>query len=162
MNTESATTHDLVTLPHGSSMERANTLMKRYRIRHLPITDESGAIVGILSDRDVARALRSELDNDPQYRGESLSFEPDAKAQDYMSWPIITVEATAPLLDTVRLMLKEKISAVLVKQGGKVEGILTTEDLLHVLALFLEENPGRTFGLRDALAMDFEEFSSWR
>jgi hypothetical protein len=59
-------------------------------------------------------------------------------------------------------MLKEKISAVLVKQGGKVEGILTTEDLLHVLALFLEENPGRTFGLRDALAMDFEEFSSWR
>ncbi len=162
METETAATRDLIKLSHRSSVERANTLMKRHRIRHLPITDDAGTIIGILSDRDLARAMRSELDDDPNYPTEILKFDPDAQARDYMSWPVISVEATSPMLDTVRIMLKEKISAVLITQSGAVEGILTTDDLLRVLALFLEEDPTRSFGLRDALALDFEDYSSWR
>lgn len=162
METDTATTHDLIKLSHSASIERANTLMKRHRIRHLPITDDGGTVIGILSDRDLARAIRSELDGDPNYPTEILAFDPNAKVRDYMSWPVITVEATSPLLDTVRIMLREKISAVLVTQAGVIEGILTTDDLLRVLALLLAENPSRTFGLRDALAMDFEDYATWR
>ena len=162
METSTATTRDLITLSHDASIERANTLMKRHRIRHLPVTDDRGTVIGILSDRDLARAVRSQLDNDPNYRAETLTFEPDTKVRDYMSWPVITVGASTPMLDTVRMMLKEKISALLVTHEGKIDGILTTDDLLRVLALLLAEDPTRTFGLRDALAMDFEEYASWR
>jgi len=46
-------TNPLVTIEETSTVEEAAKLMKEWRIKHLPIVDKNGALVGMLNDRDI-------------------------------------------------------------------------------------------------------------
>lgn len=98
-------------------------LMQERNIRHLPVMDAEGAVVGILSDRDVKRAM------DPKHP----TFAAGAIVGDFMSWPAISVESTTPLEKVVKIMIEGKISALLVTRKNAVVGITTTEDMLMLL-----------------------------
>ena len=52
-------TNPLVTIDDGATVEEAAKLMKEWRIKHLPIVDKKGALVGMLNDRDVVYAVPS-------------------------------------------------------------------------------------------------------
>ena len=52
-------TNPLVTIEETATVEEAAKLMKEWRIKHLPIVDKNGALVGILNDRDVIYAVPS-------------------------------------------------------------------------------------------------------
>lgn len=49
----------LVALREGDSVEAAERLMQRHQVRRLPVIDQAGAPVGMLSLSDLARTLRS-------------------------------------------------------------------------------------------------------
>ena len=91
----------IVTVRWDQRMEEAADLMEEHRIRHLPVSDDLGVIVGIISDRDVSRA------RSPNKPG----FDANAKVSDYMSWPVITVSQNLPLREAAQGMVDEKISA---------------------------------------------------
>ena len=55
--TEEIMSKRLVTIPMDRSMSQAQELMRQKSFRHLPVTDDSGTIIGILSDRDLQRAM---------------------------------------------------------------------------------------------------------
>ncbi|MEE9519266.1 MAG: CBS domain-containing protein [bacterium] len=55
---EFMTTNDLTVLP-TTTVEESYGYMKEHRIRHLPVVDRHGDLVGIVSDRDVRQALAS-------------------------------------------------------------------------------------------------------
>lgn len=131
----------LITVKMGDSLRKAYQMMQECRIRHLPVTDETGAIIGILSDRDVQRAMKpckNELDgNDPQ-----IEFDPKFTAADFMSWPIRSVPTHTSILELVVRMLDEKVSAfVVMDEHHYPKGIVTTDDLLKFLLKSLEKNP---------------------
>jgi CBS domain-containing protein len=46
-------TNPLVTIDENATVEEAANLMKEWRIKHLPIVDKNGALVGMVNDRDV-------------------------------------------------------------------------------------------------------------
>jgi CBS domain-containing protein len=50
-------TRNPITVNTESPLEEAARIMERRRIRHLPVTDEEGRLVGIISMRDVEAAL---------------------------------------------------------------------------------------------------------
>jgi len=110
--------------------------MLEHRFRHLPVTDTMGEVIGILSDRDIQRAM--------QVRRQGVELEvtlpKNRRVKDFMSWPPHSVKDITPLKDAVKFMISEKISALLVTsaQSGKVRGILTSEDLLAELERLLE------------------------
>jgi CBS domain-containing protein len=52
-------TNPLVTISEEATVEEAANLMKEWRIKHLPIVDKNGALVGMLNDRDVIYAVPS-------------------------------------------------------------------------------------------------------
>jgi len=121
-------TRDLVTVNITTSLEEAASLMESRGFRHLPVINDVGTVVGILSDRDVQRA-RHPGQMRPPSTGEVSAF---------MSWPVITVNQNLPLREAVQGMIKEKISALLVTDDKKnIVGILTTEDLLQKLVELL-------------------------
>ena len=123
-------TRTLKTISWKESMEEAASLMDDYRIRHLPVTDESNKIIGILSDRDVNRAMN------PKRPG----FAPGTLVKDFMSWPVSSVEETRSLRDVAEGMVNDKISAVLVTGvNNKVVGIITSEDLLRYLMQVMKD-----------------------
>jgi acetoin utilization protein AcuB len=124
INVKSAMTKNLKTISWEAPMEEAVDLMDDYRIRHLPVVDAEKCVVGILSDRDVNRAMN------PKRPG----FAEGSRVSDFMSWPVITVGEERSIKEVAEGLMSEKISAVLVtNKGNEVLGIVTTEDLLRYL-----------------------------
>lgn len=133
----------LITVHVEDSMRKAYQLMLEHKIGHLPVTDETAHVVGILSDRDVKRAMlpKSGLE-EAAWEDSSTEFNPEHKVYDFMSWPVKTIDENCPVLDVVRIMMENKISAMIVvsNQTHGVDyprGIVTTEDLLKLLASLL-------------------------
>lgn len=119
---------DLISVRWDAEMQEAADLMEEQRIRHLAVTDELGAVVGILSNRDVNRAMSPKR----------IGFAPDSKISEYMNWPVITIDQNLSIRDAAQGMIDEKISAFLVTDAAKmIVGIITSEDLLKALSSLL-------------------------
>lgn len=122
--TNQVMTKNLVTISAYEPIAQARDLMDEKKFRHLPVVDKEGMVVGILSDRDVNRAMS------PAGPG----FMAGKLVSDFMSWPAITVDEDMALADVAEGMIDEKVSSFLVtREGREVVGIVTTEDLLKVL-----------------------------
>ncbi|MFN7685048.1 MAG: HPP family protein [Oligoflexia bacterium] len=141
----------LVTVGADDPLSKCLELMRDNRIRHLPVLDRLGSVIGILSDRDLQRALVRLGDEPEIIRDESTyEFKEGETAQDYMSWPVETVSDDVPIQTVATRMLRTKVSALLVKnERGHINGILTTDDLLKMLVNILRRQPeGATATLR--------------
>ncbi len=124
----------LITVQASYSLEAAQALMEKNSIRHLPVTDDHGEILGIISDRDLQRAIHSKILGGKSHKYESLNFDPNAKVHDYMTSPIKTISSKETLKVAVQRMVNEKVSSLLVQGETQVEGILTTQDCLQFLS----------------------------
>lgn len=103
------------------SIGEAIDIMDDEDIRHLPIQNKEGAVVGILSDRDVAsfRRLKNLHQN---------------KVEEIMITDPISVPLGTPLSEAVFLMSENKIgSLVITDNDGGVAGIFTSIDALNAL-----------------------------
>jgi CBS domain-containing protein len=132
----------LVMIDQDEGMKTAYERMHKHRIRHLPVKNDQGEIIGMLSDRDVQRAMISEIRHEgssEKFTSETIKFDPDARVRDYMSWPVLTIERETDLCAVADRMLREKVSAFLVQSEGRTVGIITTDDLLKVLVDLLAD-----------------------
>ena len=127
------------TIGYEDPIQKASELMLEHRFRHLPVTDQLGEVIGIISDRDIQRAMET--------RRHGIEVEmviaPHRKVKDFMSWPPHSVTDDTALIEVVKFMIQEKVSAVLVnsKVTEKVRGIITTEDILKAFVKNLEMIP---------------------
>lgn len=130
----------LITINENYSLDAAYSQMQKNQIRHLPVVDASNKIVGMLSDRDLLRAMRSNLNSGDIFKVESLEFDQHAKVSDYMTWPVRFVNKNSSIKVVAERMIEEKISSFLVTDDKTVVGILTTEDCLKFLIKLLDES----------------------
>lgn len=115
----------------NQSVEQAWNLMLAQKIRHLPVTDDEGIIVGVLSDRDVLRAMDQDFS----------VFTKESQVADYMNWPVITIDQSNSLTEVLDVMIQEKISSLIVTKDEIPTGIVTSEDMLRVLRELLLRAP---------------------
>jgi CBS domain-containing protein len=118
----------LITVMWNDDLLTAMLKMKNARIRHLPVVDQLGEVLGILSHRDIPTD-----GSDEDYAMEIV--------RDYMSTPVHTVEFKTNLVDVAKQMIDKKISSLLVQDNNEVVGIVTHEDLLKALVHILEKPP---------------------
>ncbi|MDD4975020.1 MAG: CBS domain-containing protein [Bacteriovorax sp.] len=105
--------------------------MKKNGIRHLPVTDQTGKLVGILSDRDVQRAVNVRMINEVELE---MTFNPHDTVENFMSWPVQTVDEKTSIAELTKMMIDLKISACVVNGPNEyIKGIITTENLLKYL-----------------------------
>lgn len=140
---------DLITILSTDSLELAYAKMVKNEIRHLPVLDQTGAIVGIISDRDLQRSLKSTISGAGEFRFESCEFNSSHRVSDYMSWPVKFVDQNESVKIACERMIAEKISAFLVTDKNLVKGIVTTEDMLKLLARLLN-GPSKA-GIRNSI-----------
>ena len=112
-------TAKVVTLsPHNSFSDVANLMGDRY-FRHCVVVDTRGQIVGVISDRDILRALA----RNPNSRTKSLD--------QIMTQNPVTVRRNTPIADAVGKILSKRINCLpVVDEDGSVCGIVTSTDLL--------------------------------
>ncbi len=120
-------TGKVVTLsPHHSFSEVANLMNDRY-FRHCVVVDNYGKAVGVISDRDILRALA----RNPNSRSKSLD--------QIMTRNPLTVKRNTPIIDAVSKMLSKRINCLpVVEEDGTVCGIVTSTDLLKSYQQLLE------------------------
>lgn len=146
MKAKNTMSKDLIIIDPAASLREAYSLMKLNGIRHLPVVASDGEIVGILSDRDIARAMQSQLMKDPNGQiTETDDIDPKLRVTDYMNWPVVTVERNSDVRDVALTMVTKKISAVLVRTNDRIEGIITSEDLLKLLVKVLSNDYSKDF-----------------
>ena len=123
-------TTGVVTLDRNDKLLVAEDVMRLGRIRHLPIVDEDGSLVGIVSQRDLFHSgLVKALGYGTFAQRQALD---SLAVKDAMHSEVITTTPDTALAEAARLMLKAKIGCLVVLERGKIAGILTESDFVKL------------------------------
>ena len=128
-------TTSVTTLPHDGSLLNAVLLLRQTGLRHLPVV-KNGAVVGLLSDRDVSRAAPSMFGTLSQEEYNTI-FQ-NTPIEKVMTKEPYTAQPDTPVRDVVNVMCERTIGAVpVVAESGLLVGIVTRADLLGLLQSLL-------------------------
>ncbi|HEY8239092.1 MAG TPA: CBS domain-containing protein [Candidatus Limnocylindrales bacterium] len=111
-----------------ASLSEAVALMDRHHVHGLPVIDDEGALIGVLSQTDLNRARSTEY---------LWANWPGLAVRHLMTSPAITVHKSTPLLVAARRMEEEHIHRLVVVEDGDDGwpiGVLSMTDLIHALA----------------------------
>ncbi|MGE0193188.1 MAG: glutamate-cysteine ligase family protein [Planctomycetota bacterium] len=121
-------TTDLFTVQEEDTVTLAEAMMRWERIRHVPVENEAGALVGMLSLPNLIDALK---------RGNG-QIEQGLKVGEIMQRDPLTITPETPTLEAIALMREHGLSGLPVVRNGKLVGLLTITDFLTVAARLLE------------------------
>lgn len=111
-------TADLVFCRSGESSAAARSMMLEREIHGLPVLDDLGNVIGIVTSHDL-------VDDDPDME----------TVNDVMSTNVATIDAGARITEAAAVMRDERLHHLVVVDGaGHAVGVLSTFDLLSVLA----------------------------
>ena len=119
MNAHSIMQPHVITSHELASLREIATHMVVGRISGFPIVDDSGTVVGIVTELDIIRALQSGMDLD------------NACAADVMTRELIWVDAEAPMDSVMHVLADQRIIRVPVLSGGELVGIVSRGDVLR-------------------------------
>jgi len=133
--------------PVGQALEALQSL----EIRHLPVVDDDGELVGMLSDRDLGPLMKAFTEGvDAQRLIVPLS---NRRVSDFMSSDVVSIDTDADLSDVIDTMLEQRVGALPVVDGeGSVAGIISYVDVLRAVAGELESRGARLRGARTSAA----------
>ena len=118
-----------ITVTPDDTLAHALQLTRRHRIRHLPVVAGSGALAGIVSDRDFRLAMPSPLLAHDEESADFLRRTPIAAI---MTREVVTASPTDTIEDAARLLHRHRIGSLPVTEpGDRLVGILTETDILH-------------------------------
>ncbi len=140
--TEEIMSKKLITISSNASLHEAYQMMRNNWVRHLPVTDTAGQMIGLISDRDVYRGVKAvslALPSDTRRTMESWYFEPEHLVKDFMQAPLQMFDRATPLKKIVDRMIDEKASAFVISDHDEPIGIVTTDDCLRLLHHLLND-----------------------
>ncbi|HSO73998.1 MAG TPA: CBS domain-containing protein [Blastocatellia bacterium] len=123
-------TSDLFTVHEDEAVDLVANLMDWKRIRHIPVENEAGTLVGLVSCFEVLRHLEMSI---------SEGADQSVPVGKIMIRDPLTVPPETPTLDAIMLMRRERVDCLPVVKDGRLVGILTERDFIDVAARLLEQ-----------------------
>ena len=145
-------TTDVVSVRPDATVYEAATLLTRHHVSGIPVVDDSGAVVGILSEGDLLHRVETGTGK-PQrsWLGEFLHStrklaseylkENAVKVSDLMTSNVIYVSPQAELSEIADLLERHHIKRVPVLDQGKLVGIVSRANLIRALASAAQPDP---------------------
>jgi len=125
-----------VTVTGETTVQQALHIIDQRQVRHLPVLDTDGALVGIVSEKELLRANSGDL------------------VEEIMTRDVITATEYTALEEAARIMTDHRISSLPVVRDGKLVGIITETDLFQI---FMELLAAREEGVRLTLLVPEEQ-----
>jgi CBS domain-containing protein len=122
-------TVDPVIVSADASIEEAEQLLRNYRVTGLPVVDEHGMLVGVISQTDllwgpglhIAALLRSKTSG--------------LRVGELMTSPPVTVPLSVTIIEAARVMLEHKVHRVVaIDEQGRPIGVLSATDYVGLVA----------------------------
>jgi IMP dehydrogenase len=113
----------------NASLGEAVRLMDQHGVSGLPVVDASGSLVGVVSQRDLARARSTE---------HLWASWPGLAVRHLMTHPAVTVRKSVPLAVAIRRMERMRIHRLVVVDDRDHDlpiGVLSLTDVVHSIAL---------------------------
>ena len=166
-------THKVITTGSEEDVFDAYEKMSQNRIRHLPVIDADGRLIGIVTDRDIRSALPYSMIKDPTRTAEAEKVK-NLKVMDIMTADPKTIGPHHTIQDALVLIQDLRVGALpVVDKEGKLKGILSVRDLLRafinvlgfgqpgtLLCILVEEKVGQMKKIVDAITEEGISFGS--
>ncbi len=166
-------TRKVLTVEPEADIFTAQELMADHKIRHLPVTEPNGRLIGIVTDRDIRSALPYKFFKQPSVVAEEDSFS-KLKIKDIMTRDPITISPTYTIQDALLVIQDARVGALpVVKEDGVLTGIISVRDLLRafinvlgigepgtLLCILVEEKVGQLKKIVDAITEENISFGS--
>lgn len=119
-----------LTITSEMSVEEAYNLLRKHSFRHLPVVDEAGVLLGMVTDRDLRSACPSTI-----LKGDELQEVRNRVSQtpvgDIMSRDFVTLEPVSTLDDALLRFKSRSIGAIpVVDSSRQVVGIFSLNDMM--------------------------------
>jgi CBS domain-containing protein/gamma-glutamyl:cysteine ligase YbdK (ATP-grasp superfamily) len=123
---------DLFTVRPDDLIDLAASMMDWRHIRHVPVEDDEGNLVGLVTHRGLLRHLIK--------RG---GINEPVAVRDIMKPTPVTVQPTTPTLEAMRLMQSRRVGCLPVVEEGRLIGIVTSYDFLEATARLFKKYLGK-------------------
>jgi CBS domain-containing protein len=115
-------TATVVSVSPEATMKEAAELLLRHRVSGVPVVDEPGRIVGVISEFDLLKLVYSpEMESD--------------RVDDHMSTKLLTVAPDESLIGIVDRFLNHPIRRLPVISDGKLVGLISRHDLIRFVLM---------------------------
>ena len=146
MNARDLMSGDVVKVAPDTPLRDVAKTLLAHRISAVPVVDESGALIGIVSEGDLVGRKKTERETQSEWwlqrlaEGEPLNTEflahlqsPLAVAREVMSSPVIAVSEETGAEEIANLMATHRVKRLPVLRDGHVVGIVRRADLLRTI-----------------------------
>jgi CBS-domain-containing membrane protein len=127
-------TTEVVTVDPHASVKHATELLDMHSVTALPVVDDRGRLVGVLSEADVLRETllpdRSRHEIPSPVSGRTVPL----RVQDVMTTLPMSVGADADLADAAALLVDTQVKSLPVVEHGRIVGVVSRSDVIAVLA----------------------------
>jgi acetoin utilization protein AcuB len=140
------------TISAEESVAAAHHFMEEKNVRHLPVVDKAGKMVGLVTEEDLVKAEPSPATLLSVWEIHTLLDKLQVK--DVMVRDVITTSEDTPIEEAAHLMFEHKIGCLPVLRNGQLVGIITESDMFRT---FMELFSARQKGLRVTLTVPDRE-----
>jgi CBS domain-containing protein len=153
MTARDVMTRNVVSVALATPVRQIASLLVKHRIGAVPVIDDDGAPIGIVSEGDLIRPDRAAGEAWRRARleilaeGEPLAPEllawldaQNHSARAVMSAPVITVKEETNLREVAEILTKHRIKSVPVVTDGRIVGIVSCADLVRALSGRLDQS----------------------
>ncbi len=132
----------VVTVQPEDTLRDAVDKMDLYQVSGLPVVDEEGRLVGVITEHDIIRELlpqRGESQTEESYRAEWLDLRTRAArvrgmlVKQAMTSNVIAVDENTDVLEAAAIMLQKKVKRLPVTAEGKLVGIISRIDICQAV-----------------------------
>jgi len=167
-------TQKVVTINKDADILEAKDLMEQYQIRHLPVVEPDGLLIGMITDRDLRSALPSTFFKKDKKAAKKTTAAPSIKVKEIMSQNLVTLSPMDTIQDALLLIQKTLVGALpVVDEKDKLKGIISVRDLLRafinvlgigqpgtLLCILVEEKIGQLKKIVDIITEEKISFGS--
>jgi acetoin utilization protein AcuB len=136
-------TTDVITVTPDTPLVKARDLLREHTIKQLPVVDQKGNLIGILTDRDIKQAWASPATTLSIY--ELTYVLQKLTVESVMVKDPITITPSSTIERAAKILHDRRIGSLPVVEGERLVGIITSTDLMEVLldGLGVQEESGR-------------------
>jgi CBS domain-containing protein len=117
----------VITIKETDTVLTAAKLMKKHKIGCVVVVDKTGKPRGLITERDIVRRV-SAFDLLPSKVQSGKS----------MSKPLVTIAPSASVTETAKKMRELKVRRLVIVEGGKLKGIVTSNDIVDVTPALID------------------------